>query len=110
MADKDWHAENRARWDELTAIHLAPGGYDVAALREGRSRLDWLVEGELGPVAGLRLLHLQCHFGWDTLTLARQGAESVGLDFSPAAVAAARGLARGAGPRGLRPLRGCGPL
>ncbi len=88
MAD-DWREANRARWDELVGIHLAPGGYDVASLRAGRSRLDPLVESELGPVAGLRLLHLQCHFGWDTLTLARQGAEVVGLDFSSEAIKAA---------------------
>ena len=89
----DWRESNRARWDELVGVHLAPGGYDLAALRDGSSRLDWLVARELGPVAGLRLLHLQCHFGWDTLTLARQGAETVGLDFSPEAIRTARGLA-----------------
>lgn len=87
-----WREANRARWDELTEVHLAPGGYDVAGLRAGTSRLDHLAESELGPVAGLRILHLQCHFGSDTLTLARQGAEVVGLDFSPAAIEAARAL------------------
>ncbi len=92
MAD-NWREANRARWDELVGVHLAPGGYDLDELRSGRSRLDPLVERELGPVAGLRLLHLQCHFGKDTLTLAQQGAEVVGLDFSGEAINAARTLA-----------------
>lgn len=89
----DWRESNRARWNELVGVHLAPGGYDLDALRAGRSRLDPLVDRELGPVAGLRLLHLQCHFGKDTLTLAQQGAEVVGLDFSGEAIKAARTLA-----------------
>ena len=50
-------------------------------------------EAELGDVAGLRALHLQCHFGADTLTLAQRGASVVGLDFSPAAIEAANDLA-----------------
>lgn len=63
-------------------------------MRAGRGRLDAIVRAELGPVAGLRVLHLQCHFGEDTLILAQQGAAAVvGLDFSASAVAAARGLA-----------------
>jgi hypothetical protein len=59
--------------------------YDETALRAGRARLHTIEEAELGPVAGLRILHLQCHFGMDGLTLAQQGAEVVGLDFSAAA-------------------------
>jgi SAM-dependent methyltransferase len=90
---RDWREANRARWDELVAIHLAPGGYDLHALRSGQGRLHPIEETELGDVRGLRLLHLQCHFGKDTLTLAQRGAEVVGLDFSSAAIAAARALA-----------------
>ena len=48
--------------------------------------------GRARPVAGLRVLHLQCHFGADTLSLAQRGATVVGLDFSPRAIAAARML------------------
>ena len=90
----DWREDNRANWDERTAVHLGLGsGYDLASLRAGRGRLDAIVEAELGPVAGLRVLHLQCHFGKDTLTLAQRGAAAVGLDFSAPAIAAARSLA-----------------
>ena len=66
---------------------------DLASLRAGNARLNAIEEAELGPVSGLRVLHLQCHFGRDSLILAQRGAEIVGLDFSPAAIAAARGLA-----------------
>ena len=91
-AAPDWHAMNQALWDERVGIHLDPGGYDLGPLRAGQGRLDAIVEAELGPVAGLRVLHLQCHFGQDTLTLAQRGATVVGLDFSGAAIAAARAL------------------
>ena len=93
MTDEDWRAVNRANWDERVPVHLAAPSYDLAALRAGRGRLHPIEEAELRPVAGLRVLHLQCHFGRDTLTLAQRGAEVVGLDFSAPAIAAARALA-----------------
>jgi len=92
MAD-DWRELNRANWDERVAVHLGPRGYDLAPLRAGRARLNAIEEAELGPVAGLRVLHLQCHFGEDSLILAGRGAEVTGLDFSEPAVDAARALA-----------------
>jgi SAM-dependent methyltransferase len=92
VPDEEWRAANRANWDERVAIHMQAPFYDVAALRAGHSRMDPIEEAELGPVAGLRVLHLQCHFGSDSLRLAERGAEVVGLDFSPSAIAAARGL------------------
>jgi hypothetical protein len=74
-------------------IHLGPRGYDLTALREGRGRFYPIEEAELGPVAGKRVLHLQCHFGSDTLKFAQRGANAVGLDFSAGAIATARRLA-----------------
>ena len=93
MSDLDWRALNRANWDERVPIHLAAPIYDHAALRAGRATKNAIEEAELGPVDGLRLLHLQCHFGRDSLILAQRGATVVGLDFSPPAIAAARALA-----------------
>lgn len=93
----DWRTLNRARWDEAVGIHLDPGGYDLADLRAGRGRMNAIEEAELGSVDGLRVLHLQCHFGRDSFILAQRGAEVVGLDFSAPAIAAARGLARALG-------------
>ena len=87
---------NRAHWDELVEIHLrstGPDGYNVDALRRRERPLHAIEEAELGPVNGLEVLHLQCHFGVDSLTLAQRGARVTGLDFAPAAVRAARALA-----------------
>jgi SAM-dependent methyltransferase len=91
--DPDWRSANRANWDERVAIHLASKDYELASLRAGRGRLHAIEEAEIGAVAGLRVLHLQCHFGRDSLTLAQRGARVVGLDFSAPAIAAARDLA-----------------
>jgi SAM-dependent methyltransferase len=100
---EDWRALNRANWDERTAVHLGPGGYDLSSHRAGAGRLDAIVEAELGVVAGLRVLHLQSHLGNDTIALAQRGAaEAVGVDFSPAAVAAARSLAAEVGATNAR--------
>lgn len=88
---------NRANWDERTAIHLGSHFYDVDGwLRDGKGPRRWEID-VLGDVSGLRLLHLQCHFGLDTLAWARAGAVVTGLDFSPRAIEAATGLARQAG-------------
>jgi SAM-dependent methyltransferase len=90
----EWRRLNRANWDERVAHHLAAPSYEVDSLRAGRGRLEPIEEAEVGPVEGLRLLHLQCHFGRDSLTLAQRGAAVTGLDFSPPAIAAAGALAR----------------
>ena len=97
-APKNWRDLNRANWDERVAVHLKPTGYDLTALRAGRGALNPVDEAEIGDVKGLRVLHLQCHFGADTLSLAQRGASVVGLDFSGAAIAAARDLASELGP------------
>lgn len=88
-----WLADNRANWDERVAVHLRAPSYETASLRAGVGRLHPIEEAELGSVAGKRVLHLQCHFGRDTLILAQRGAQVCGLDFSAEAIAAARGLA-----------------
>ena len=88
MSDDKWRELNRANWDERVRIHLAAPIYDPGRLRAGIARLNVIEESELGSVDGLRLLHLQCHFGRDSLMLAQRGATVVGLDFSAPAVAA----------------------
>jgi SAM-dependent methyltransferase len=90
-------AANRENWNERTPIHLRSQFYDVEGwLREERGprprEREWL-----GDVTGLRLVHLQCHFGLDALALARAGAQVTGVDFSPVAIDAAREIARRAG-------------
>jgi SAM-dependent methyltransferase len=67
--------------------------YDVAALERGDRGLLRAEEEAVGDVAGLDVLHLQCHLGFDAVTLARRGARVVGADFSPASLAKARAIA-----------------
>ena len=91
--DQDWRSANRANWNERVAIHLGAACYERDSLRAGRDRLHPIEEAEIGPLEGLRVLHLQCHFGRDSLILAQRGARVVGLDFSAPAIAAAVELA-----------------
>ena len=96
-ANDAYFAANRARWDEVVDIHAASDFYGVDRFLAGESTLLGLDLEEVGEVAGKSLLHLQCHFGMDTLSWAREGAAVTGLDFSPEAVATARDLAKRAG-------------
>lgn len=88
-------AANRALWDEWTAIHVRSQFYDVEGWKDGHDTVGLrpFVREEVGDVAGKDLLHLQCHFGLDTLTWARLGARTTGADFSEQAIAQARALA-----------------
>jgi ubiquinone/menaquinone biosynthesis C-methylase UbiE len=84
---------NRALWEAWTAVHAEGEFYDLAGFRAGGIRLrDEEIEA-VGDVRGKTLLHLQCHFGIDTLSWARLGATVTGADFSPAAIRLARELA-----------------
>ncbi|MGC2201560.1 MAG: class I SAM-dependent methyltransferase [Stellaceae bacterium] len=92
MSEPEWHRANRASWDKLVDIHLGPRGDDLSDHRAGRGRLNAIEEAELPSVEGKRIVHLQCHFGADSLTLAQRGAEVVGLDFSAPAIEMALSL------------------
>ncbi|TJZ42896.1 class I SAM-dependent methyltransferase [Streptomyces piniterrae] len=90
----DWRETNRARWDERVAIHTASDYYDQERFRRERDVLRDFEIAEVGDVTGRTLLHLQCHFGQDTLSWAHRGAAHVvGLDFSEPAIEAARDMA-----------------
>ncbi|MBN2352936.1 MAG: class I SAM-dependent methyltransferase [Spirochaetales bacterium] len=91
MNNRDAESANRAHWDEVAPVHLK--SYGVEGLVRGESWIDGLQKRELYPVAGKDLIHLQCHIGTDTLSLARDGARVTGVDFSPASLAVARELA-----------------
>jgi SAM-dependent methyltransferase len=84
---------NRARWNEMVPIHRDSAFYDLDGFRRGRTTVDDVAMGLLGDVAGKTLLHLQCHFGMDTLSLARLGARVTGVDYSDQAIVLARSLA-----------------
>jgi len=86
---------NRRWWNERARLHPGTALYQgaLARLRRGESCLTPIERDEVGPLEGKRLLHLQCHLGHDTLSLALGGAEVTGVDFSADAIDAARKLA-----------------
>ncbi|TKJ42946.1 SAM-dependent methyltransferase [candidate division TA06 bacterium B3_TA06] len=83
---------NRRHWNELVEIHAKSKFYDVEGFKAGRLTLDRIEQEGVGDVKGKSLLHLQCHFGMDTLSFARLGAEVTGIDFSTKAIRLARDL------------------
>ncbi len=88
---------NQRIWDEWTRHHIRSAFYDLEGFRRGertrRAGLDAIETAALGDVAGKSMLHLQCHFGLDTLFWARQGARVTGVDFAEEAIREARTLA-----------------
>ncbi|WP_350349521.1 methyltransferase domain-containing protein [Agromyces sp. G08B096] len=103
MADVDvrsgeWLDDNRANWDERVPVHVGSEFYDRSTLRAGGSQLDPIAAAGVARLFpegldAVRVLHLQCHFGSDTLSLANLGAEVIGLDFSVPAIEEARRMA-----------------
>ncbi|MEP7302035.1 MAG: class I SAM-dependent methyltransferase [Caldimonas sp.] len=104
MSWERWRADNLAGWEDRVPIHAGPGGYAIDALLADPARITVTVGHDreaLGPLTGLKVVHLQCHLGTDTLSLARLGAaELTGLDFSPRAIAHCRSLFGRAGVAG----------
>jgi SAM-dependent methyltransferase len=99
-AMEDYQTLNRASWDERAPAHAASPDYAVDRFATDPAFLSHVVRFDLpllGDIAGLRGVHLQCHIGTDTISLARLGASMTGLDFSPAALAQARSLAERTG-------------
>jgi ubiquinone/menaquinone biosynthesis C-methylase UbiE len=89
--------QNQKHWDEITPIHEKSQGYDVAGFKTGKCTLKPLELEEVGDVKGKSLLHLQCHFGMDTLSWSRLGAQVTGADFSGEAIKLARSLSKETG-------------
>jgi len=83
---------NQELWDTWTPIHERSQFYDVAGFKAGKSTLKTIELEELGDISGKSLLHLQCHFGLDTLSWARLGARVTGIDFSDKAITLASAL------------------
>jgi SAM-dependent methyltransferase len=97
---EDYAELNRASWDERAPAHAASRDYAVEQFASDPGHLSEVVRFDLprlGGIGGLRGVHLQCHIGTDTVSLARLGADMTGLDFSPASLAEARRLAGLAG-------------
>ena len=93
---EDYRTLNKASWDDRAPAHAASPDYSVERFAADPAFISDVVlfdQPLLGDVAGLRGVHLQCHIGTDTISLARLGASMTGLDFSPAALTQARDLA-----------------
>ena len=92
----DYLTLNKASWDERAPAHAASPDYNVSDFLADPEYLSGVVRFDLpllGDISGLRGVHLQCHIGTDTVSLARLGASMTGVDFSPAALAEGRRLA-----------------
>lgn len=96
-SEEDYSAINRESWNKRTALHLASDFYNVQGFLQGNSSLNSIELELLGDVRGKRILHLQCHFGQDSLSLARMGAQVTGIDLSDVAIESAKMLSKESG-------------
>ena len=90
----DYTKANLDWWNEAAVVHAQGDAYELASFKAGKTKLHFLELEEVGGVAGKTLLHLQCHFGLDTLSWARLGAKLTGIDFSDQAIALAQSLSQ----------------
>ncbi len=88
-----YYETNLRRWNELVGLHAESEEYDLEGFIAGKSSLHTVELEALGDVSGRSLLHLQCHFGLDTLSWARLGARVTGVDFSDSGIELARRIA-----------------
>jgi 2-polyprenyl-3-methyl-5-hydroxy-6-metoxy-1,4-benzoquinol methylase len=91
--EKDYIAVNKAAWNKQAAIHVKSAFYDMPGFLAGKSSLNDIELELLGDLQGKSIVHLQCHFGQDTISLSRLGATVTGVDFSDTAIEYAREIA-----------------
>lgn len=87
---KDYIDINKKTWNNKTEVHVTSDFYDTEGFLNGKSTLNDIELSLLGDVSGKKILHLQCHFGQDTLSFARLGAKATGVDLSDKAIEKAR--------------------
>lgn len=85
---------NRQSWNNRTDTHLKSEFYDLDGFLKGNSSLNDIELNLLGDIKGKTILHLQCHFGQDTISLSRLGADVTGVDLSDKAIESARQIAK----------------
>ncbi len=93
-SDSDYLKINKASWNRKTDTHMESDFYDVKGFLKGKTSLKNIELDLLGDLKDKSILHLQCHFGLDTLSLARMGAWVTGVDLSNQAIHRARELAQ----------------
>lgn len=87
-----WFEANKDAWNKRTTVHVGSEFYDLDGFKKGNTSLKFIELEELGDVKDKSLLHLQCHFGMDTLSWARLGAKATGVDLSDKAIDEAKKL------------------
>ncbi len=92
MTDLNYTDLNKKMWNDRVDVHTQSAMYDLPAFIAGKTSLNDIELELLGDIRGKNILHLQCHFGMDTLSLARMGAKATGIDFSEKAIEKAREL------------------
>jgi len=92
MTNKDYFKTNRITWNQKVKVHSESEMYDLEGFKKGNSSLNQYELNALGDVSGKKLLHLQCHFGQDTLSWSRLGAQCKGIDISDEGIALAQKL------------------
>ena len=92
MNAENYLAINKESWNKRTEHHVDSDFYEMDAFKEGKSSLNTIELELLGNVKDKRILHLQCHFGQDSLSLARMGAKVTGIDLSDNAISKAKAL------------------
>ena len=91
--EKDYKSINKASWNKRTELHFDGEFYDNVSFIKGMNSLNEIELSICGDISGLNIIHLQCHFGQDTISLNRMGAKSLGVDLSDQAIEKARQLA-----------------
>lgn len=86
--------KNKASWNKRTPVHYKSNFYDLDSFKKGETSLKSMELNALGDVKGKTMLHLQCHFGQDTLSWARMGADITGVDLSEKSIEAADNLSQ----------------
>ena len=89
MENLDYLTMNKDSWNKRVPVHVQSEFYFVEEFLKGKSSLNEIELNLLGDVRGKSILHLQCHFGQDSLSLARLGAQVTGVDLSDVAIAQA---------------------
>ncbi len=97
MDQFDYLNRNKASWNKRTPVHVGSEFYNNQAFIAGKSSLNSIELDLLGDLSGKKILHLQCHFGQDSISLSRMGAEVTGVDLSDQSIETAQNLAKRTG-------------
>ena len=93
MEESNYLKTNKESWNKRTDVHMESDFYDLPSFLKGNTSLNEIELNLLGDLKGKKILHLQCHFGQDTISLQRMGAQVTGVDLSDMAIKRAKELA-----------------